>query len=103
MPPSSRDGFAGSADALPARAGGDVARTDFYREELARHRQHLREQREQYSERVIGDVDAAITRLISEVDSLCAQDNGDEIVSRLLREIDGVTRLSVCSDQKNAH
>ena len=103
MPPSSRDGFIRPAAVAPTRPGGAIARTDFYREELARHQHHLRQQRGQYSERVIGEVDAALTRLISEVEDLCAQDNGDEIVSSLLREIDGVTRLSVCSDQKNAH
>lgn len=89
------------------RRGADIdqraTRIDFYREELARHRRCLERHREYYSAKVIGDVEAALTRLMSEVDSLCARENGEQLVSRLLREIDAVTRLSVWSDQKNSH
>ena len=37
------------------------------------------------------------------VDRLCAHENGDEVVSRLLRQIDGVTRLSASSDRQPTH
>lgn len=96
MSPPNRAGLASS---IPAGA----IRIDFYREELARHRECLEQQREYYSAKAIGDVEAALTRLMSRVDNLCTRKNGDEIVGRLLREIDVVTRLSVWSDQKNSH
>ena len=103
MPPSTPDDFVGPASAFPVSLPADATRVDFYREELAKHRKCLEQQREYYSDKVIGDVEAALTRLMSRVGNLCSQENGAEVVSRLLREIDVVTRLSVWSDQKNSH
>ena len=90
---------------LKRRAGFELitVRTNFYREELLKHRQCLEQQREYYSEKAIDDVEAALTRLMSQVEQLCARKNGDQLVSRLLRKIDGVTRLSAWSDSKKSH
>ncbi len=99
MPLSNRDGLLGRESRRRAVAG----RSSFYREELLRHRRCLEQQREYYSEKAIGDVDAALTRLMSEVDRLCERENGALLVSRLLRRIDGVTRLSDWPDQKKSH
>ena len=44
-----------------------------------------------------------LTRLIADVDELCARKNGDQLVSSILRKIDGVTRLSAWSDPKKHH
>lgn len=79
------------------------ARSDFYREELRRHWHCLEQQREHYSHRTMTDVEAALRRLMLHVDRLCVDANGDEVVSRLLREIDGVTRLSVSADRRPTH
>jgi hypothetical protein len=76
---------------------------DFYREELLKHQQCLAQQREYYSERVILDLEQALSRILADMDSLCVQQNCGEVVSRLLRKIDVVTRLSSWSDPKNAH
>ena len=103
MPLSNPDDLVGPASKLPASLPADATRVDFYREELAKHRKCLEQQREYYSEKVIGDVEAALARLMARVDNLCSRENGDEIVGRLLREIDVVTRLSVWSDHKNSH
>jgi len=103
MPPSNRDGLLGGLPRPTAKYKPSPVRSNFYREELAKHRQCLEQQREYYSEKAIDDVEAALTRLISQVDRLCARENGDQLVSRLLREIDGVTRLSAWSDQKKSH
>ena len=100
---SKRDDVAGPASRSPASLPPDATRAAFYREELAKHRKCLEQQREYYSDKVIGDVEAALARLMARVDNLCSCENGDEIVSKLLRDIDGVTRLSVWSDQKNSH
>ena len=73
------------------------------REELVKHWHCLERQREYYSEKAITDVEAALGRLMSEVDRLCAQEHGDQLVSQLLRKIDGVTRLSAWSDRQKTH
>jgi hypothetical protein len=80
-----------------------AGRTNFYREELVKHWRCLDEQREYYSEKAITDVEAVLQRLMREMDILCARENGDQLVSRLLRKIDGVTRLSAWSDEKKSH
>ena len=103
MSPANRDGFVGPASRLSASLSADATRIAFYREELAKHRTCIQQQREYFSAKVIGDVEVALTRLMARVDNLCSRENGDEIVGRLLREIDVVTRLSVWSDQKNSH
>ncbi len=102
MPPSNHDGLLGREPRRPADFSG---RTSFYRDELLKHRRCLERQREYYSAKTIGDIEAVLTRLISEVDRLCARENGALLVSRLLRRIDGVTRLSDWSDpdQKKSH
>lgn len=78
-------------------------RTDFYREELLKHWQCLQGQREHYSEKVIIDIKAALSRFHSEMGALCEREDGDQLVSRLLSKIDGVTRLSAWSDSKKHH
>lgn len=103
MPPSNRDGLRGRTPASPVAFQPSTVRINFYREEFAKHRQCLEQQREAYSEKAIDDVEAALTRLMSQVDRLCARENGDQLVSLLLRKIDGVTRLSARSGEKKSH
>ena len=86
-----------------ASFGSATVRTNFYREELLKHWDCLKQQRECYSEKAIDDVEAALTRLMSQVEQLCARKDGDQLVSRLLRKIDGVSRLSAWSDSKKSH
>ena len=103
MPPTNRESLpVFPLKKLVSRAPSS-ARTTFYREELFKHRQCLEQQREYYSEKAITDVETALTRLIADVDRLCARKDGDQLVSRLLRKIDGVTRLSAWSDPKKHH
>ena len=77
--------------------------SDFYREEFLKHRACLARQREYYSERAITDADSAISRVLSELDHLCAQDDADALISALLRKFDLVTGLSGWNDPKNYH
>jgi hypothetical protein len=76
---------------------------DLYREEFLKHQRCLRQQHEYYSKRVILDVEAALARILSNLDQLCAQQNGEQVVSRLLRKIDVLTGLSAWSDPKQSH
>jgi hypothetical protein len=76
---------------------------DFYREEFLRHRECLAQQREYYSERAITDADCAITRVLNQLEHLCAKEDADEVMTILLRKFDVVTGLSGWSDTKNYH
>jgi hypothetical protein len=77
--------------------------TDFYRDEILKHQRRLNEQREYYSARAIGDVEAALCRILTELDRLCAQQDAAQVVSRLLRSIDSLTGLSSNSDPRQVH
>ncbi|MDE3155020.1 MAG: hypothetical protein KGN76_07945 [Acidobacteriota bacterium] len=80
-----------------------LSRTDFYREEFLKQRQYLARQRPYYSERAIRDVEQAITRIIGQLEQLCGRENGDEVLSQLLRKIDVLTGLSAWSNPKKLH
>lgn len=80
-----------------------VTRVQFYREEFLKHQQVLRQQREYYSDRAITDVEAALSRILAQLEVLCAKDNADQVVSGLLRKFDLLTGLSSWSDPKNVH
>jgi len=76
---------------------------DFYREEFVKHRRCLQEQRDYYSESAIIDVEAAIAKIISQLEQLSAKDNAPQLVSELLKKFDVVTNLSAWSDPKQSH
>ena len=103
MPSLNRDVLRGLPPKRRASFESTTVRTDFYREELLKHWHCLEQQREYYSDKAIDDVEAVLTRLMSQVEQLCARKNGDQLVSRLLQKIDGVTRLSAWSDSKKSH
>lgn len=91
-----------------ARAGGvacDPASgaTDFFRQEILRHRECLARQREYFSERAITDADRALARVLGELDRICAKDDGVELISQLLRQFNAVTGLSGWSDPSKLH
>jgi hypothetical protein len=87
----------------PDRVSSAAFLSDFYREEFLKHRACLAQQREYYSERAITDADGAISRVLNELDQLCAQDDADRLMSALLRKFDLVTGLSGWNDPKNYH
>lgn len=80
--------------------------TDFYREEFLKHRRCLEQQREYYSDSAITSVEAALTRIISQLDNLSTTHDAaqvDKLVSGLLRKFNVVTGLSAWTDPKNVH
>ena len=77
--------------------------SEFYREEFLKHHRCLQEQREYYSSQVIDNVETALVRVISQVDSLSNKADADQVVAKLLREFDVVTRLSAWTDPHKAH
>ena len=72
--------------------------TNFYREEFVKCQRTLEQQREFYSDRAIDDMERALTKVMSQLDRLCAKADADKIVSRLLRQFDVATGLSARSD-----
>ena len=77
--------------------------TEFYRQEFIKHHQCLQQQRPYFSESAITDVEAALTKILGQIEQLCSCDNADEVVSSLLKKFDVVTGLSAWSDPKQTH
>jgi hypothetical protein len=77
--------------------------TDFYRQEFIKHRECLAAQREYFSERAITDADQALARVIGELEQLCAKDDANQLMGRLLRKFNAVTGLSGWSDPRRLH
>jgi hypothetical protein len=77
--------------------------TEFYREEFVKHHRCLQQQRPYYSESAITDVETALLRIMGQLETLCTQDNADQVVSTLLKKFDVVTGLSSWSDPKHTH
>jgi hypothetical protein len=75
-----------------------TASTDFYRQEFIKHRECLAAQREYFSERAITDADRALARVLSELERICAKDDGNQLIAGLLRKFNAVTGLSGWSD-----
>jgi hypothetical protein len=88
-------------DSRPISAQHPIA--EFYREEFLKHHRCLQRQRAYYSESAITDVEAALSKIISKLDQLSAQENSEQLVSSLLKKFDGVTGLSAWSDPKHTH
>lgn len=77
--------------------------TDFYRAEFTKHRECLAAMREYFSESAITDADAALARVISQLEQLCAQDDAEQVIAGLLRKFNAVTGLSGWSDPTQLH
>jgi len=88
-------------DSRPISAQHPIA--EFYREEFLKHHRCLQQQRAYYSESVITDVEAALSKIIGKLDQLSSQENAEQLVSSLLKKFDGVTGLSAWSDPKHTH
>jgi hypothetical protein len=76
---------------------------DFYRQEFLRHRELLALQKEYFSERAITDADQALALVLGRLEQLCAQDDADQLMGRLLRQFNAVTGLSGWADPKQLH
>src|SRR4029077_16161762 len=74
--------------------------SNFYREEFAKCKRCLEQQREFYSEGAVADVERALTEAVSQLEPLCSKADADQVVSRLLRQFDVVTGLSAWSDPR---
>jgi hypothetical protein len=76
---------------------------EFYKEEFLKHHRCLQEQREFFSTQAIKNAESALLRIISQVDKLSTKEDANQVVAKLLREIDVVTNLSAWSDPQKVH
>lgn len=91
------------ADSLPIWEPECPTRIDFYREEFVKCQQCLDHQREHYSEGAVDHVEKALGKVLEQLDHLCASENADQVVSRLLRQFDLVTGVSGWADRRQVH
>jgi hypothetical protein len=77
--------------------------TEFYREEFIKHHKCLQAQREYFSAQAIQNAEAALLKIIADLDRLSEQTNAEQVVARLLKEFDVVTGLSGWSDPHKIH
>ena len=89
------------SDSRPTGTHNVIA--EFYREEFLKHRRCLQQQRCYYSESAITEAEAALSRIMSELEQLSTKDNAPQLVSSLLKQFDVVTGLSSWSDPKQTH
>jgi hypothetical protein len=88
-------------DSRPISAQHPIA--EFYREEFIKHRRCLQQQRPYYSESAITDVEAALAKIINQLETLSTLDDAPQLVSSLLKKFDVVTGLSAWSDPRQTH
>ena len=91
------------SDSRPQAEPTFFSLTNFYREEFVKCQRCLDAHREYYSERTITEVDNALRKVLGQLDHLCAKEDADKVVSRLLQQFDTLTRLSVWSDPRQIH
>ncbi len=77
--------------------------SSFYREEFLKCQRCLDAQREYFSEHTITEMEKALTRVMAQIDELCATPEADKVISHLLRQFDSVARLSAWSDPRQIH
>lgn len=90
-----------ASDSRPISAQQSI--TEFYREEFVKHQRCLQRQRPYYSEEAITDAEAALKRIMSQLEQLSTRENANQVVSSLLKQFDVVTGLSAWSDPKQTH
>ncbi|HEY7501336.1 MAG TPA: hypothetical protein VH740_22635 [Vicinamibacterales bacterium] len=76
---------------------------DFYRAEFTRHRQCLAALREYFSESAITDADAALARVLNQLEQLCAKEDAEQVIAGLLRKFNAVTGLHGWTDPSQFH
>lgn len=77
--------------------------TDFYREELLKHKQCLERQREYYSDVAITQAEDAIARIVEQLEVLCQREDACQMMGELLRKFDLVTKLSAWTELNKLH
>jgi hypothetical protein len=77
--------------------------TNFYLEEIRKHQLWLQCQRESCADRALGEAEAALGRVVAQLERLCMRDDAPVVVGSLLKQLDVVTGLSVWSPPQKYH
>ncbi|MEZ5318483.1 MAG: hypothetical protein R2752_13870 [Vicinamibacterales bacterium] len=88
---------------LPLSGSPCQCLAEFFREEFARHRRVLEQQREYFSDRAIEQAEDALSRVMSQIEQLCQRPDACEVIGQLLRKLDLVTNLSAWSEPRTLH
>jgi hypothetical protein len=75
----------------------------FFEEEFQKHHRCLEQHREYYSEVAIAQAEAALRRILQEMEQLCRREDACEVVGELLRQFDSVTKLSAFPEHRLFH
>ena len=73
----------------------------FYKEEFLKHKARLEVQKEFYSDQALGDIEAALDKIIKEMDTICRTEKFSQLASQLLQRIDVITNLSGSPSQNS--
>ena len=76
---------------------------EFFREEFLKHHHCLEQQREYFSNMAIAEAESALARAMEQIEGLCQRDDACEVIGRLLRQIDAVTKLSAWTEPETLH
>lgn len=76
---------------------------EFFREEFQKHHQCLEQHREYYSEVAIAQAEAALGRILQQMEALCRREDACEVVGQLLRQFESVTNLSAFAEPQTFH
>jgi hypothetical protein len=71
----------------------------FYKEEFLKHKARLEMQKEFYSDKALSDIETALDKIITEIDSICRIEQFSHLASQLLERIDTITNLSSSPSQ----
>ena len=85
------------------QTGTHHAIAEFYREEFLKHHRCLQQHRSYYSETAISEAEAALSRIMGQLEQLSTKDNAPQLVSSLLKKFDVLTGLSAWSDPSQTH
>ena len=89
--------------ARPLAGTGCQCLAEFFREEFLKHHHCLEQQREYYSDTAIAEAENALSRAMAQIEGLCQRADACEVIGRLLRQIDAVTKLSAWTEPETLH
>jgi hypothetical protein len=76
---------------------------EFFRQEFLKHHECLERQREYYSEGAIDKAEDGLARILAQFEQLCQREDACELMGKLLRKLDVVTRLSDWTEPDKLH
>jgi hypothetical protein len=99
-------GHLATVDATPARplyGAPCQCLAEFFGEEFQKHHRCLEQHREYYSEAAIAQAEAALCRILQQMEQLSRREDACEVIGQLLRQFESVTNLSAFSEPRTFH